>query len=166
MNGIADCAIFTEVLEHLNPYYVGHTLAEINKALKHGGKLILTTPNIASLFRRIKLLIGKQPQYKFHVHEYTKDEVENLLKKHGFCVIDSHYSNINDLSYIDGDESDYLRANSFRHLLRVLVKHPTRLNLLRALAYPLLKIAPSLGMLIVVVAEKCRGSEPMTVERW
>ena len=155
-----------KILEHLNPYYVGYTLTEINKALRHRGRLILTMPNIASLFRRLRLLIGRQPQYRLHVHEYTKDEVEDLLRKYGFCIIDSHYSDVNDLSFIDGDESDYLRANSFAYLLRVLVKHPTRLNLLRALAYPLLKIVPSLRMLIVIVAEKCGGSEPMVVNRW
>lgn len=44
--GWADCAVFTEVIEHVNPYHVGHTLAEINRTLKPHGRLILTTPNI------------------------------------------------------------------------------------------------------------------------
>ena len=52
MYGAADCIVFTEVLEHLNPYYVGHTLTEMNKALRHGGRSILTTPNITSLSKR------------------------------------------------------------------------------------------------------------------
>ncbi|MEM0079631.1 MAG: class I SAM-dependent methyltransferase [Nitrososphaerota archaeon] len=34
-----DCAVLTEVLEHLNPYYVSHTLSEINRVLKPGGGL-------------------------------------------------------------------------------------------------------------------------------
>jgi len=37
----ADCAVFTEVIEHLH-YYVPWVLSEINKSLKLGGYLILT----------------------------------------------------------------------------------------------------------------------------
>jgi ubiquinone/menaquinone biosynthesis C-methylase UbiE len=43
-DGSIDCAVFSEVIEHLNPYYVNHTLAEINRILKKGGKLIVTAP--------------------------------------------------------------------------------------------------------------------------
>ncbi|MEM3941803.1 MAG: methyltransferase domain-containing protein, partial [Candidatus Bathyarchaeia archaeon] len=88
----ADCVLLAEVLEHLNPYYVSHVMSEINRVLKPGGKLILTTPNIASLFRRIRLLLGIQPQYTRHVHEYTKREVEELLMKHGFRMLRINYS--------------------------------------------------------------------------
>jgi len=48
--------------------------------LKMRGYLILTTPNIASLFRRLKLLLGKQPIYRHHVREYTMEEVLELIK--------------------------------------------------------------------------------------
>ncbi|MEL9940975.1 MAG: methyltransferase domain-containing protein, partial [Ignisphaera sp.] len=41
------CAVFTEVLEHLNPYYVGYTVSEVSRVLK-ARKLLYTTPNIAS----------------------------------------------------------------------------------------------------------------------
>jgi len=51
-------ALFTKVLEHLHYYYAPLFLSKINKALKHGGVLILTTPNIASLFRKLRLLLG------------------------------------------------------------------------------------------------------------
>jgi len=53
----ADCAVFTEVVEHLH-YYIPHVLSEINNSLKPGGYLILTTPNIASLFRILGLVLG------------------------------------------------------------------------------------------------------------
>jgi len=39
----ADCAVFTEVLEHLHYYYAPLVLNKINRALKRGGILILTT---------------------------------------------------------------------------------------------------------------------------
>jgi len=40
--------MFTEVLEHLHYYYVPLVLSKINKALKPGGVLVLTTSNTAS----------------------------------------------------------------------------------------------------------------------
>lgn len=43
-----------------------------------------------------------------------------------------------------------IRANNFTHLLRVTVKHPSKLNILRTFTYPLLKIVTSLRILIVV----------------
>ena len=62
--------MFTEVIKHLH-YYVPQVLSEINKSLKPGGYLILTTPNIASFFRRLRPILGKQPIYRYHVSEYT-----------------------------------------------------------------------------------------------
>jgi SAM-dependent methyltransferase len=58
----ADCAVFSEVLEHLHYYYAPAVLAKISRALKPGGVLVLTTPNVASLFRRLRLLLGRQPR--------------------------------------------------------------------------------------------------------
>ena len=162
-----DCAVFTEVLEHLNPYYVSHAMSEINKVLKLGGKLILTTPNIASLFRRLRLLLGIQPQYVTHVHEYTKKEVEELLKKHGFRVIKSLYSEINDLTLVNAEPGEHMKIKSYRDLLKLAVRRPTELNILRALAYPLVKVIPSLRMLVAIVAEKTGHIEfPQRTTRW
>jgi len=88
----ADCAVFTEVLGHLHYYYVSLVLNKINRALKRGGVSILTTPNIASLFNRLRLLLGKQPIYHYHVREYTMREVVSLLREAGFEVIRAYYS--------------------------------------------------------------------------
>ena len=77
----ADCAVFTEVLEHLHYYYAPLVLSRISRALKRGGVLILTTPNIASLFRRLRLLLGIQPIYHYHVREYTMRKVVSLLRE-------------------------------------------------------------------------------------
>jgi len=79
----ADCAVFTEVLEHLHYYYVPSVLEKINRALKKVGYLILTTPNIVSLFRRLKLLLGKQPIYRHHAREYTMEETWGWLRRPG-----------------------------------------------------------------------------------
>jgi len=157
--------VFTEVIEHINPYYVGHTLAEINRVLKQG-TLILTTPNIASLFRRIRLMLGLQPQYRYHVHEYTKSEVEQLLQQYGFNVVESFYSDVNDLTLVDAEGDEYLALGSYPRLLALAIRRPTKLNLLRAVAYPAVKLVPSLRMLIVVVAKKVATAAVQKAERW
>jgi 2-polyprenyl-3-methyl-5-hydroxy-6-metoxy-1,4-benzoquinol methylase len=162
----ADCVVFAEVLEHLHYYYVPLVLSKINKALKLGGVLILTTPNIASLFRRLRLLLGMQPQYSFHVHEYTMKEVVALLREAGFEIIKAYYSIVNDLTYIDADPEEYLRILSFKDLVRIVLKKPTKLNVLRLLAYPIVKIKPSLRQLILVVATKAREPMAQVMERW
>ncbi|MEM2079649.1 MAG: class I SAM-dependent methyltransferase [Nitrososphaerota archaeon] len=162
-----DCAVFAEVLEHLNPYYVGHTMSEVSRVLKLGGKLILTTPNIASLFRRLRLLLGVQPQYVTHVHEYTRREVVELLERYGFRVLEARYSEVNDLTLVDAEPGEYVKPRSYRDLLKLTARKPTKLNMLRALVYPLVKAIPSLRMLIVVVAEKTSYIESSRgVARW
>jgi SAM-dependent methyltransferase len=136
-DGSIDCAVFSEVIEHLNPYYVNHTLAEINRILKMGGKLIVTTPNIVSLFRRLKLLLGKQPVYRLHVKEYTKYEVEELLRNSGFKILESFYSEVNDLHFVEAKPCDYLRINGYHDLIKIMLKKPSKTNLLRTIASPL-----------------------------
>ena len=51
-------------------------------------------------------------------------------------------------------------------MLKVAIKKPTRLNVLRATAYPIVKLIPSLRMLIAVVSEKERITQLKRVERW
>ncbi|NAZ12198.1 MAG: methyltransferase domain-containing protein [Desulfurococcales archaeon] len=140
----ADCAVFTEVLEHLHYYYVPLVLSRINRALKHEGVLVVTTPNMASLFRRLRLLLGIQPIYHYHVREYTMREVASLLREAGFEVIKAYYSIVNDLTFIDADPQEYLGMSSSKDLVRIVLKKPTKLNILRFLAYPAVKLRPSL----------------------
>jgi len=114
----ADCAVFTEVIEH----YIPHVLSEINKSLKPGGYLILTTPNIASLFRRLRLILGKQPIYRYHVKEYTMPEVLTMLKEAGFKPVEFYYSAVNDLTYVDAEPEDYKRLRDYADLLKFAIK--------------------------------------------
>jgi hypothetical protein len=141
-------------------------LSKINRALKLGGALVLTTPNIASLFRRLRLLLGKQPIYRYHVREYTLGEVVEVVREAGFEVVEAYYSLVEDLTYIDAGPEDYLRVSNFVDLVGVAIRRPTKLNVLRALAYPLVRLRPSLRQLIVVVGVK-RGEPPTsTPARW
>jgi 2-polyprenyl-3-methyl-5-hydroxy-6-metoxy-1,4-benzoquinol methylase len=136
--------VFTEVLEHLQYYYVPLVLSKIDRALKPGGVVTLTTPNIASLFRRLRLMLGIQPIYHYHVREYTMKEVVSLLREARFEITKAYYSVVNDLTFINVDPEEHLRISSFKDMMSIVLKKPTKLNILRLLAYPIVKIRPSL----------------------
>lgn len=86
-----DVVCLFEVLEHIiaDPR---HVFSEINRILKVDGYLFLTTPNIAHLYNRVLLLLGKQPQFwlsglrhefeapRGHFREWTAAELLHLLK--------------------------------------------------------------------------------------
>ncbi len=57
-------------------------------------------------------------------------------------------------------------AFSAAYASAIAAARPTRTNVLRALAYPLVKLIPLLRKLIVVVAEKVVEAEPGPLERW
>ena len=88
-----------ELIEHLfeDPM---HMMSEINRVLKPGGHLVLTTPNIAALRGIAAILQGYHPGF-FHAYikpsdsgfvdarhnrEYTPGEVHKLLEASGFKV--------------------------------------------------------------------------------
>jgi len=65
-------------------------LSEINRVLKPGGKILLTTPNIVRLAAVDKVLKGYSPYFyntysRFgtdrHNREYAPNEVKSLLEK-------------------------------------------------------------------------------------
>jgi glycosyltransferase involved in cell wall biosynthesis/SAM-dependent methyltransferase len=97
-----DCVFSTvlccELLEHLTADPL-HMMTEINRILKHGGHLVLTTPNLASLRAISGILHGFHPQLfsayvrprngvvdARHAREYTPIELRRLLEDSGFEV--------------------------------------------------------------------------------
>lgn len=99
-----------EVIEHM--YNPDNLLREIHRVLKPDGYLLITTPNLASWYNRIALLLGIQPffteistenkrlGYSFlkrfvdngkpigHVRIITLKGLKDLLKFHNFKVIE------------------------------------------------------------------------------
>ena len=89
-----------ELIEHLfeDPM---HLMAEVNRILKPGGHLVLTTPNVAALRGISAILLGYHPGF-FHAYikpadgsgevdarhnrEYTPREIHKLLENSGFEV--------------------------------------------------------------------------------
>lgn len=97
-----DFIFCNEILEHLDKPL--NMLSEMNRVLKSGGYLILSTPNIACFANRIKFLFGKSvfppldgPAPFFsnnewrHFREYTVKEVRYLLEDNGFEVKEASF---------------------------------------------------------------------------
>ncbi|HEX8923338.1 MAG TPA: class I SAM-dependent methyltransferase [Patescibacteria group bacterium] len=100
-----DLVLFTEVLEHLitDPT---HLFNEINRILRPGGHLILTTPNVYRLQNIILLLLKKNIYfpvaqlkdsdslsgsiYYRHNREYTPVEITSYLTKSGLKIENYH----------------------------------------------------------------------------
>lgn len=107
--GKFDVIVFMDVLEHLiNPDVA---IVNINKLLKDGGLLIITTPNLACFFNRIFLLLGwSLPNYtaatiktgnplikakigasfrKSYPHKsvFTQKQLKELLVLYGFKIL-------------------------------------------------------------------------------
>ncbi len=61
-SGYADIVLFQEGIEHLSDQL--HALKEVNRILKPGGSLIITTPNYSSMRSKISNLLNESEFYK------------------------------------------------------------------------------------------------------
>ncbi|MBO0721751.1 MAG: glycosyltransferase, partial [Blastocatellia bacterium] len=98
-----DVALCCELIEHLREDPM-HMLIELNRVLKWGGLLILTTPNIASAHSIREAICGSSP-YIYglhhiadptdrHMREYTYKDVNSAFVSAGFKVINMFTSDI------------------------------------------------------------------------
>lgn len=92
-----DLVFAGEVIEHLVD--TDHFLSEVNRVLIIGGTFIITTPNLASLENRIRILFGKYPKWLEydlngigHIRAYTPKVLKKQLIKYGF-KIEKHFGN-------------------------------------------------------------------------
>lgn len=101
-----DLVIFSEILEHL-PHSPVFPFKEIFRVTKNGGRLLISTPNVARLINRVKLFFGKSIMYPleiffendgkgnslYHRHnrEYTMREVIDLLTGCSWRVMQADY---------------------------------------------------------------------------
>jgi len=87
-----DVVLMGEVIEHL--FSVDRALTEVHRVLRPSGYLVVSTPNLASLGRRLLLLFGRNPLIEVsfagnaagHVRYFVKPTLLNLLKSHNFKV--------------------------------------------------------------------------------
>jgi SAM-dependent methyltransferase len=96
--GTVDVVILSEVIEHLVD--TDSAIDEIHRVLKPGGRLLLSTPNLAAWFNRGLLAFGIQPifsevslrgvygrpgsQVAGHLHMFTKRALTGFLTARGF----------------------------------------------------------------------------------
>jgi SAM-dependent methyltransferase len=89
-----DLVLFCEIIEHLTVDPV-HTLVQINRLLRDGGCMIITTPNALRYENIAKLVMGKNIHdhysgygaYGRHNREYTPEELRLLVESMGFSVV-------------------------------------------------------------------------------
>lgn len=74
-NDSFDLVVSFQVIEHIHPNAVLNYLEEIERILKYGGILIVSTPN-----KRLRLLPFQKPWNPDHKREYDAEELERLLK--------------------------------------------------------------------------------------
>ena len=128
-----DVVVAGEVIEHV--FDTDSFLKKIKHVLKDGGNLIITTPNLATLGRRLLLLLGKNPLMEVsidgdaagHIRYFIKETLVDLLEKHGFKI--------------DKITSDIINFNSSGKLYSVR----------------LARIFPALGRTLIVRAENMKG---------
>jgi SAM-dependent methyltransferase len=99
-DALFDFVVYTDVIEH-HSFSPKRVLDEIYRVLSPGGKVIVTTPNHASIYKRLLLFLGKSvndnfdsffdaasalPTYLGHHREYTRAELRFALERTGFRV--------------------------------------------------------------------------------
>jgi 2-polyprenyl-3-methyl-5-hydroxy-6-metoxy-1,4-benzoquinol methylase len=92
--------------------------------LKPGGYLLLTTPNLATLLKRLRFLLGLSPNWPIeeffnegenftgHWREYTARELSFMCEASGFSIVSQHNKNL---------ITEFKNLRSWRKNLRALV---------------------------------------------
>lgn len=124
-NDSFDVIFAGEIIEHV--FDIDLLFLEFNRVLRDGGELVITTPNLASLGRRLMLLIGKNPNIEIsftgnaagHIRYLVRDDLLKLLKDWGFKpdVITSDVVNFNR----EGTHKSVRLAKRFPSLGRSLI---------------------------------------------
>jgi SAM-dependent methyltransferase len=96
-DGACDCLMSLDVIEHVEED--DKVMSEFRRVLSNKGILVLTTPNDSEFmpYRPLKAMLGldtaKMHRKWGHVRPgYRKDELINLIERHGFEVISYHHN--------------------------------------------------------------------------
>lgn len=129
-NEMFDAVFAGEIVEHI--FDIDMMLSEIHRVLKPNGILVVTTPNLATLGRRLLLLVNRNPHIEIsftggaagHIRYFIQQTLLNILVKHNFKV--------------DTFRSDVINFNASGSLC----------------SYMLAKMFPTLGQSLIVRARK------------
>lgn len=87
-----DYIIAADVLEHLRAPEV--VLSYLKRALKRKGVLVVSLPNVANIYVRLNILVGRFPYHTkgildhTHLHFYTRSTARDMLKKSGWDILE------------------------------------------------------------------------------
>lgn len=128
-----DCILFTEVFEHLDPAGFPELFEELERILKPGGRLILSTPNRFSLNKDLfNPFRWNEPEVDEdghgHWQEYRLSEVVRFFSRTGLKLVktgtEAYYSGLgrsNETGYFPLEEwSDH--PNKFRNFTKTLIR--------------------------------------------
>ncbi|AKV03090.1 putative methyltransferase [Labilithrix luteola] len=76
-----DCITLIEVIEHLRPDEIRALFSGIVQRLKPGGKLVLTTPNYASAWPAIEVVLNRMSDVSYEEQHITKFTFFNFERK-------------------------------------------------------------------------------------
>jgi 2-polyprenyl-3-methyl-5-hydroxy-6-metoxy-1,4-benzoquinol methylase len=95
---IFDYVVVADVIEHVKNRT--QLIRSARRYLKEGGRLIISTGNIAVWFYRLSLLVGRF-EYgprgildRTHVHLYTRDTFRREVERAGFHVLEERYTSL------------------------------------------------------------------------
>jgi hypothetical protein len=75
-------------------------LSKLKTCVKKDGELLVSLPNVANLYVRLNLLLGRFPYHtkgildSSHLHFYTRRSAERMLTKTGWEIVKRDYSSI------------------------------------------------------------------------
>ncbi len=167
--GSFDVVLWLATIEHLqnSPKPV---FQSIHRVLRPGGVLIMDTPNILELRKRVMLLMGRSimpnmkyifnaPRHADHHYEYTKADLEYVVGQSGFAI--AHSEVVDTISGITVrrrlKHKDRTEAGSQLRQATQFVPGFDPLNFYSYLKLPfsaLVKLVPSLRDMLYIVGRK------------
>ena len=78
-----ECVTLIEVIEHLTASEIHELLAQVARLLRPGGKLVLTTPNYASTWPVLEVLLNRLSDVSYEEQHITKFTYFNMRRRLG-----------------------------------------------------------------------------------
>lgn len=81
LEGDFDCVTLIEVIEHLHPDDIDRLITQVARKLKPGGRFVLSTPNYASMWPILEMLLNRFSDVSYDEQHLTRFTYFNCLEK-------------------------------------------------------------------------------------